>query len=210
MRFVVLLLLFSTPSYGANFNKKSAPIVNEPINFIVPSDVLSDFAKGSDTDKRKFCSTSSNSINLIRSYASGNKEIPQLIKGYNSRMDNHMNVPFADETGLFILRMSEVITDAWVFNDDEKKEIALEALHQWALQGGLLKTKSCTRNGVLDQGCTEWTQSDGQDLSDIKDFSAVQIWVMKLANGYYFGLADFKVDDPRHKVIQNWLDEFFK
>jgi len=210
MPFIVLLLLFSTPSFGANFNKKSAPIVDEPVNFIVPSDVLSDFAKGSDTDKMKFCSTSSNSLNLIRDYASGSKEVPQLIKGYNSRMDNGRDVPFADETGLFILRMSEVITDAWVFNDDEKKETALEALHQWALQGGLLKTKSCTRNGMLDQGCTEWTQPDGQDLSDSKDFSTVQMWVMKLANGYYFGLADFKAGDPRHNVIQNWLGEFFK
>ena len=83
MRFVILLLLFSTPSsYGANFNKKSTPIVNEPINFIVPSDVLSDFAKGSAADKRKFCSTSSNSLNLIRDCASGGKEVPQLIKGY--------------------------------------------------------------------------------------------------------------------------------
>ena len=130
MRFIILLLLFSTPSYGANFNKKSTPIINEPINFIVPSDVLSDFAKGSNVDKRKFCSTSSNSLNLIRDYASGGKEVPQFIKGYNSRMDNGRDVPFADETGLFILRMSEVVTDAWVFNDDEKKETALEALHQ--------------------------------------------------------------------------------
>ncbi len=210
MRFIILLLLFSTSSHGANFNQKSTPIVNEPINFIVPSDVLSDFAKGSDADKRKFCSTSSNSLNLIRDYASGGKEVPQLIKGYNSRMDNGRDVPFADETGLFILRMSEVVTDAWVLNDNEKKETALEALHQWALRGGLLKTKSCTRNGMLDQGCTEWTQPDGQDLSDSKDFATVQMWVMKLANGYYFSLADFKVGDPRHKLIQNWLGEFFK
>jgi hypothetical protein len=33
---------------------------------------------------------------------------------------------------------------------------------------------------------------------------------MKLANGYYFGLADFKAGDSRHEVIQNWLGEFFK
>ena len=50
-------------------------------------------------------------------------------------MDNEQDVPFANETGLFVLRMSEVITDAWAFNDERKKEIALEALYQWALHG---------------------------------------------------------------------------
>ena len=78
------------------------------------------------------------------------------------------------------------------------------------MQGALLKTKSRTSNGMLDQGCTEWTQPDGQDLSDAKDFSTVQMWIMKLANGYYFGLTDFKSGDLRHKIIQNCLSEFFK
>lgn len=86
MRLIILLLLFSAPSYGANFNRKPTSIVNEPINLIVPFDVLSDFAKGSDADKKKFCSTSSISFNLIQAYATGDKEVPQLVKGHNSRM----------------------------------------------------------------------------------------------------------------------------
>ncbi|MDC1240123.1 alginate lyase family protein [Litorivicinus sp.] len=210
MRLLILVILFSSSSFGANFNKKSAPIVQEPINFIVPSDVLADFAKGSDLDKKKFCSASPNSVSLVDSYGSGEKEIPLLIKGYNSRMDNGRDIPFADETGLFILRMSEVVTDAWVFNDEQKKEIALEALNQWASQDGLLKTKSCTRNGRLVQGCTAWIQSDGQDLSDSKDFSTVQMWIMKLANAYFFALSNFRPNDSRHKTIQTWLGEFFE
>ena len=125
MRLIILLLLFSTPSYGANFNRKPTSIVNEPVNLIVPSDVLSDFAKGSDADKKKFCSASSISFNLIQAYATDDKEVPQLVKGYNSRMYNGRDVPFADETGLFILPMSEVVTNVWVFNDGWKKEIAL-------------------------------------------------------------------------------------
>jgi len=209
MRLVIVLILISSSSFGANFNKKSVPILIEPINFIVPSDVLTDFAKGSYQDKKKFCSASSNSVNLVASYSSGEREIPLSIKGYNSRMDNEQDVPFANETGLFVLRMSEVITDAWAFNDERKKEIALEALYQWALHGGLLDTKSCSRNGMLDLGCSEWTQPDGQDPSDSKDFAAVQMWVMKLANGYFFALAEFQPGDPRHGIIQTWFDEFF-
>lgn len=63
---------------------------------------------------------------------------------------------------------------------------------------------------MLNQGCTEWTRKDGQDLSDKKDFSTVQMWVMKLAYGYYFGLSDFKPQDSRHKTIRDWFQKFFQ
>jgi len=149
-------------------------------------------------------------MDLVEAYALGLKEIPTKIRGYNSRMDNEPSVPGARETGFFVLRFSEVVTDAWAFNDESKKEILLEALATWAEADGLLETKSCTKNGMLSQGCTAWTQSDGQDLSDSKDFSTVQMWVMKLANGYFFALADFKLQDPRHKTIQDWLSKFFE
>ena len=205
--FFLFFLIFSF-SFESYSNENDLPFNEKSINFIVPPDVLKDFSKGSDQDKKKFCSAKPNSVRLVESYGFGNKEVPKLIKGFNSRMDNYKEVPFAEETGLFILRFSEVITDAWAFNDSTKKEIALEALHQWAVQGGLLKTKTCTSKGMLDQGCTEWRQSDGQDISDIKDFSAVQMWVMKLAYGYYFALAEFKPDDSRHKIIQSWIGEF--
>lgn len=205
--FFLFFLIFSF-SFESYSNENDLPFNEKSINFIVPPDVLKDFSKGSDQDKKKFCSAKPSSVRLVESYGFGNKEVPKLIKGFNSRMDNYKEVPFAEETGLFILRFSEVITDAWAFNDSTKKEIALEALHQWAVQGGLLKTKTCTSKGMLDQGCTEWRQSDGQDISDSKDFSTVQMWVMKLAYGYYFALAEFKPDDSRHKIIQSWIGEF--
>ena len=195
---------------AANFNVKKTPIVSETINFLIPQDVLENFEKASGQQKSRFCKAKNNAIDLVEAYASGLKEIPTKILGYNSRMDNEPSVPGAREAGFFVLRFSEVVTDAWAFNDESKKEILLEALATWAKGDGLLKTKSCTKNGMLSQGCTEWTQSNGQDLSDSKDFSTVQMWVMKLANGYFFALADFKPQDPRHKTIQDWLSKFFE
>ena len=208
-----LLVVFSCAVMtvqAANFNVKTAPIVSETINFLIPQDVLKNFGKASDRQKSRFCKAKKNAMDLVEAYALGLKEIPTKIRGYNSRMDNEPSVPGARETGFFVLRFSEVVTDAWAFNDESKKEILLEALATWAEADGLLETKSCTKNGMLSQGCTAWIQSDGQDLSDSKDFSTVQMWVMKLANGYFFALADFKLQDPRHKTIQDWLSKFFE
>ena len=208
-----LLVVFSCAVMtvqAANFNVKTAPIVSETINFLIPQDVLKNFGKASDRQKSRFCKAKKNAMDLVEAYALGLKEIPTKIRGYNSRMDNEPSVPGARETGFFVLRFSEVVTDAWAFNDESKKEILLEALATWAEADGLLETKSCTKNGMLSQGCTAWTQSGGQDLSDSKDFSTVQMWVMKLANGYFFALADFKLQDPRHKTIQDWLSKFFE
>ena len=208
-----LLVVFSCAVMSvqaANFNVKTAPIVSETINFLIPQDVLKNFGKASDRQKSRFCKAEKNAMDLVEAYTLGLKEIPTKIRGYNSRMDNEPSVPGARETGFFVLRFSEVVTDAWAFNDESKKEILLEALATWAEADGLLETKSCTKNGMLSQGCTAWIQSDGQDLSDSKDFSTVQMWVMKLANGYFFALADFKLQDPRHKTIQDWLSKFFE
>ena len=207
---ILLILMFSPVAlFGANFNKKDIPISTDTINFLLPADVLLDFNKASDKEKSKFCRASNTSIELISLYAEGLKEIPKQIWGYNSRMDNTKDVPYAEETGLFILRVSEVITDAWAFNDSGKKEIVLEALNQWASNDALLETKPCAHNGRLDRGCTAWTQSDGQDLSDSKDYDTVQMWVMKLAYGYFFALADYEPEDQRHKTIQKWFGKFF-
>ncbi len=181
----------------------------ETFNFIVPSEVLLDFSRADPAAKRKYCSSSNQSAKReIKRYLT-EYPVPEKIVGYNSRMDNEQDVEFARLTGRFVLRLSEVMTDAWASNTHEDKELALNALTRWAENNALLQTKSCTRNGRLTEGCTEWKQRDGQDLSDSKDFSTVQMWVMKLANGYYFTLADYLRNDPRHTKITKWFGDFF-
>src|SRR6056300_907487 len=135
-----LLVVFSCAVMtvqAANFNVKTAPIVSETINFLIPQDVLKNFGKASDQQKSRFCKAKKNAIDLVEAYALGLKEIPTKIRGYNSRMDNEPSVPGARETGFFVLRFSEVVTDAWAFNDESKKEILLEALATWAEADGL-------------------------------------------------------------------------
>ena len=42
------------------------------------------------------------------------------------------------------------------------------------------------------------------------DHSTTQMFMMHLAYGYYMALAEFKPNDPKHKVIQAWINKFFK
>ena len=93
---------------------------------------------------------------------------------------------------------------------DEKRQKVLDALYAWAEADALTQTKPCAKNGNILRSCSEWNQSDGQDLSDKKDHSTVQMHMMHIAYGYYLMLADFNSDDPKHKKIQSWINKFFK
>ena len=179
-----------------------------PINFMVPADVMAAYEQSSPAKKEQFCSSkgSTNAEREVR-YAL-TRPVPPKIEGYNSRMDNEASVPDAQRVGLLTLRMSELLTDAKTNADDEKRELALSFLTHWASNDALLGTKTCVMNGKWIRKCEEWTRPDGQDLSVSKDWSTTQMWVMKLAYGYYFALADFKPNDPRHATVQNWFKQF--
>ena len=125
-------------------------------------------------------------------------------------MDNREEVEGAIQTDEFVLRMTEVYTDAWVSGSDEKRQKVLDALYAWAEKDALTQTKPCAKNGHLLSSCSEWTQPDGQDPSDKKDHSTAQMHMMHLAYGYYLTLVDFNTDDPKHEKIQNWINKFFK
>ena len=183
---------------------------NLPINFMIPDDVLSDFKKGSDTDRKTFCSSKSKSyVAGISAVASGLIPAPQKIIGFNSRMDNYQRIDHAQEVDEFLNDFVTITTEAWVNDDEEKKSLALDALFYWASNRALLGTKTCAKNGRLDQGCTEWKRKDGQDISDTKDHAFVQMVVMKLAYNYYFSLASFRPSDPKHHAIKKWFSNFF-
>ena len=61
-------------------------------------------------------------MDLVEAYALGLKEIPTKIRGYNSRMDNEPSIPGSRETGFFVLRFSEVVTDAGLLMMNPRKK----------------------------------------------------------------------------------------
>jgi hypothetical protein len=180
------------------------------INFLIPDDVISAFKKGSASDKEKFCSSNSKAaMTGLSAIASGLIPAPDRIYGFNSRMDNYSKVRFARDLDEFMNDFVRVTTQAWVDDDIQKRAIALDALFYWASNNAFLATKTCARNGLLDQGCTEWKRKDGQDQSGKKDWSFVQMHVLKMAYNYYFSLSNFRPTDPKHEIIRGWFSEFF-
>ena len=214
VRIVVTLVFALTVSVsnliGNSYRSHAAEIRHQkaPVNIVIPDDVMNEFLSAPQTIKEKHCSA--NNYYPYQEIARLAKNPPKRILGYNSRMDNREEVEGAIQTDEFVLRMSEAFTDAWVSNSDEKRQKVLDALHAWAEADALTQTKPCAKNGFILLSCSEWTQLDGQDLSDKKDHSTVQMHMMHLAYGYYFMLSGYNSDDPKHKKIQDWISKFFK
>jgi len=179
-----------------------------PVNIIIPDDVMTEFLAAPQAVKEKHCSA--NNDYPYQEITRLSKNPPKRLFGYNSRMDNREEVEGAIQTDEFVLKMTEAYTDAWISNSDEKRQKVLDALYAWAEADALTQTKPCAKNGNILRNCSEWTQPDGQDLSDKKDHSTVQMHIMHMAYGYYIMLADFNSDDPKHKKIQSWINKFFK
>jgi len=207
----VWALAVSSPAWAGNSDDRNGAGQTAQagtVNFIVPNDVMTAFQNAAPSVKAKHCSAKNDYP--YQELANLAQQPPKRLLGYNSRMDNRKDVPGAVETDLFVLRLTETFTDSWVSGSDEKRQKVLDALYAWAKADALTLTKPCAKDGYLLDSCTEWTQDDGQDLSDSKDHSTVQMHMMHIAYGYYFTLADYKADDPKHAVIQNWINTFFK
>ena len=208
--FLFAIMISATASAG-NWNKSKDPnqkFHTGTVNIFVPTDVMNAFQNTTPSVKAKHCSAKNNYP--YRELAQLSHKAPKRLFGYNSRMDNGKDVEGAVEADLFVLRLAEAYTDSWVSGSADKRQKVLDALYAWAKTNALTQTKPCVKNGRLLDSCTEWTQKDGQDPSDIKDHSTTQMHMMHIAYGYYLTLADFNSDDPKHLVIQNWIKTFFK
>ena len=178
-------------------------------NFIVPLDILKKF-RSAPKDKTNFLCGKNPDSSANRLIDNLRQPIPLRLSGYNSRMDNRQNVPHAEQLSLATIDFSHLATIAMSGISETYAEDAMKLLFYWANGGAFLGTVQCTVSGVLQKKCTEWTQSDGQDLSLSKDHGTVQMEMMHLSYGYYMSLANRNVNDPRHIVIQKWFGKFFQ
>jgi len=171
-------------------------------NFFLPEEVLTSFDKLSSGQKRKYCKARGDFVFEQLLEATGNP--PKRIKGFNSAMSNTGKVEGAGQTASFTTRMSEAVTDALVTSKSKNKEIALNALSSWAESNALTDTPNCYKN---NQCGSYWGKDDPNGNKPFKghDFTTAQLALNHLAYGYFFSLADFKSDDPRHMKINNWL-----
>ena len=193
------------------FGEKFIPInLDWNGNFIVPLEVLKKFNSAPQKKINFLCGKNpESSVNRLNDNLK--RPIPLRLSGYNSRMDNRINVPHAEQLSLATIDFSHLATIAMggiseTYTEDAMKftEDAMKLLFYWASGEAFLDTVQCTNSGVLKKECTEWTQPDGQDLSLIKDHGTVQMEMMHLSYGYYMSLANQNVNDPRHIVKMVW------
>ena len=176
--------------------------------FLLPQDVYESFQNLKQSEKSRHCGgIGRNALSELDALSAS--QPPRKIEGYNSRMDNMADVPGAEQTELFFLRLSEASTSAIFANETEAGNKALAALEYWAKNNALTETKQCYSSKGLSKECEKaWTQKDGQDLAPKMDSSAVQKHINHASYAYFSGLNNINSNDNKHEVIQSWLKSF--
>ena len=175
----------------------------------IPDDVYDQFSQLSKEHKIKFCGFKNYKPrnNII------NKDLPPRIYGYNSRMDNDKNVEGIYARDVF-RAYTHAVNFVMVNEDDEIKEVLFNKLYMWAKNKALTKTKQCYRNSakssILKDCEGEWSDPEGQDLAPIKDATVTLEIIMGLNYIYNLNFANYKIEDPRHKTINEWFKPFYK
>ena len=221
MKFLLQILLafslaFVCPSlvFAANWNTKkvnknstnhllpSTKTTKKTLNIFIPKDVLEAFNTAPESIKINRCGANSLEYKILSGFLISP---PKRVSGFNSRMDNVRSVEGAMVAERYFELLNILMLDAWIRNDPEKKQIVLEALHSWASAGALTETSDCSK---LGSKCTQWTRKDGQDNSLLMDHNYVLKMVSRAAYGYYLTLVEHQPNDPKHAVIQNWINSF--
>jgi hypothetical protein len=201
-------LTLSATAWAGNWNKSNVKPqkpnetvkVSDVINIFAPDTVLQKFQNTEMQKKKNFCEASSIVWQKI-SVASENP--PLRIQGFNSRMDNDQEVEGNEASSSFYKNMSEAYADAIV--NEQHREFILSHLHKWAKVGALTKTVNC----FATKSCGKyWGRSDGQDPYPGHDINHSLLRGHFLAFGYFATMPNFKPDDPRHILIQDWLSKF--
>ena len=174
----------------------------------VPDDVLNTFTSLSKEHKVKFCFKNFDPfIDKI------NEDLPLKIEGYNSKMDNENKVKGIRAMDVF-KEFATTTNYAFISENFELQEFLFNKLFEWADDKALTKTKQCYRktakNSILKDCEGEWSDPEGQDLAPIKDATVTLEVIMGLNYLYNFYFVNYKIEDPRHKTINEWFKPFYK
>ena len=198
---IILVLFLIVPNLSFAKQLSKSPFI--------PDSVQDEFNKLSTEHKSKFCGFENYKIRkgII------NKDLAIRILGYNSRMDNWKIVEGVHSRDVF-KEYADVVTYASVSENDRIKELLFDKLYIWAKNKALTQTKQCYRNteknSVLKDCEGEWSDPEGQDLAPIKDATVTLEIIMGLNYIYNLNFANYKIEDPRHKTINEWFKPFYK
>ena len=181
-----------------------------PVKFpFIPDEINSQFQDLSKQHKMHSCGFQ----NYRPKWDEIDRNLAQKINGYNSRMDNWRVVEGEYSRKVFE-EYSSAITYSMVSEDEDLKERLFDKLYQWAESDALTATTICySRNPnqkLLPQCEGEWSDKDGKDLAPVKDATvSIEIAIgLKYIYGAFF--KEYKVDDSRHRKINEWLQKWHK
>ena len=175
----------------------------------IPDNIQDEFRKLAIKHKIKFCGFENYKPkkNII------NRDLAIKILGYNSRMDNWETVEGVYSREVF-KEYADAVTYASVTENAQIKEFLFDKLYSWAKNKALTKTKQCyrnsLRNSILKDCEGEWSDSEGQDLAPIKDATVTLEIVMGLNYIYNLNFVNYKIENPKHKIINKWFQPFYK
>ena len=203
MRKILVFLIvyfFYSPSYAYQLSE----------NVFVPNSILQTYNSLSKEHKIKYCEFNKykTRFDII------DKDLPQRIKGFNSRMDNIDEV----EGGQFV-DVFQQFSKATIFmsatDDQILKERLFDKLFIWASNDALTKTKPCyssdKQKNLKSKDCKSvWKDKDGQDPAIKFDDASTLFTILNLNYIYDFYFKRFKIEDNRHKIINKWFKSFYK
>ena len=200
-KFLTTLVFFIFFIVNANANQLS----KSPF---IPDDVLNDFTSLSKEHKVNVCFKSFDPfIDKI------NEDLPMKIQGYNSKMDNENKVKGTRAMDVF-REFASTTNYAFISENFELQEFLFDKLFEWANDKALTKTKVCYTNienrFILKECEGSWKDPKGQDPAPTHDSSRTLEVIMGLNYLYDFYFIDYKKDDLRHKVINEWIKPFHK
>ena len=201
----IIIILFIFPLLtGTTFAKE---LSTSPF---VPDDVLNDFRYLSKEHKVNVCFKNFDPfIDAI------NRGLPMKIEGYNSKMDNDNRVKGIYAMDVF-KEFASTTNYAFISENYELQEFLFNKLNEWAEDKALTKTKTCYTNSsvkgefILKECEGYWKDPKGQDPAPSHDSSRTLEVIMGLDYLYNFYFINYKKDDPRHKVINEWITPFHK
>lgn len=176
---------------------------------LVPNEVLNQARSLGPQGASSFCPANPNYFRGSLGSLLGQRPPTKLV-GLNSRMDNSNRLPAVVMGERFADLTSAAAAHVLVTGNSRVADQLLDVFTYWAKSGAFTQTKSCTRNGRFTGKCTSWLRSDGQDLSDGKDFDTSQMFMASARNAYFSSVANHRSASRAadHAAIRKWFAFF--
>tara|TARA_B100000035_G_scaffold83268_1_gene69831 strand:- start:1019 stop:2299 length:1281 start_codon:yes stop_codon:yes gene_type:complete len=201
-KFKIIFFVFFTISLHAE-DAPNSPFINE--------EMFEAFNEVSIETKKKLCGYDEK---FFISWGNIDINLPNKIKGYNSKKDNQYDVE-GYHAEYVLQEFSKAATYSLITKDKEIKERLFNKLYEWTKDDALLNTRQClVRNHerTVKEGQCEnyWRDKNGQDPAPMHDDTEAAMIAHNFFQIYHTYFVNYKINDIRHDAIKSWLKKWEK